>query len=301
MAGDSGMIGMQPVDRIDVKVGSTVTLEPGGYHLMLMGVTVMPAVGETVELTLTFETRSGHRRPGGGPGRLTWRSDRTHPATPRSRPRYSMAPSGSSRCWPPSWSSSSRSASWPAGPARHMAWPRGRGRRERRTECRRHGSGGLGRRDPVPRAPTSSRARARPDRTRRTADVARVAPRRPGPRLLRVHPLRGRVPGHDRHGRGRHRCVRPAGEGHLREHRSGARHRPVACRVRAVHAGRFHGCHRHADPGPLDRRCLGCPLRQGRRRRPRRTTRCPTRRTSSSSTRTGACGRSSRSARKPRR
>lgn len=55
MAGDSGMMGMQPVDRIDVKVGSTVTLEPGGYHLMLMGVTDMPAVGGTVDLTLSFE------------------------------------------------------------------------------------------------------------------------------------------------------------------------------------------------------------------------------------------------------
>jgi periplasmic copper chaperone A len=54
MSGDSGMMGMQPVDRIEVKVGSSVILEPGGYHLMLMGVTDMPAVGETVELTLTF-------------------------------------------------------------------------------------------------------------------------------------------------------------------------------------------------------------------------------------------------------
>ena len=55
MAGDSGMMGMQPVDRIEIPSGSVVTFEPGGYHLMLMAVSGMPAVGGTVELTLTFE------------------------------------------------------------------------------------------------------------------------------------------------------------------------------------------------------------------------------------------------------
>jgi Uncharacterized protein conserved in bacteria len=55
MADPSGMMAMSPVDRIDVEPGGTVKLEPGGYHLMLMGVTQMPAVGQTAELTLTFE------------------------------------------------------------------------------------------------------------------------------------------------------------------------------------------------------------------------------------------------------
>ena len=55
MAGGSGMTGMQPVDKIDVAAGATVKLEPGGYHLMLMGVKDMPAAGSTVELTLTFQ------------------------------------------------------------------------------------------------------------------------------------------------------------------------------------------------------------------------------------------------------
>jgi copper(I)-binding protein len=55
VAGDSGMMAMQPVDEIEVAPGAPVTLEPGGYHLMLMGVTDMPAVGQTVEITLTFE------------------------------------------------------------------------------------------------------------------------------------------------------------------------------------------------------------------------------------------------------
>lgn len=55
VAGESGMMGMQPVDEIEVAPGSPVVLEPGGYHLMLMGVTNMPAVGQTVQITLTFE------------------------------------------------------------------------------------------------------------------------------------------------------------------------------------------------------------------------------------------------------
>jgi periplasmic copper chaperone A len=55
MADASGMTGMQAVDEIDVAPGATVALEPGGYHLMLMGVTDLPAVGSTVQLTLTFE------------------------------------------------------------------------------------------------------------------------------------------------------------------------------------------------------------------------------------------------------
>lgn len=53
--GASGMTGMEPVDRIEVPAGGTTALEPGGYHLMLLGVTNLPAVGETVELTLVFQ------------------------------------------------------------------------------------------------------------------------------------------------------------------------------------------------------------------------------------------------------
>jgi copper(I)-binding protein len=54
--GMSGMTAMHPVDRIEVAEGATVKLEPGGYHLMLMGPdTETIVVGATVEITLTFE------------------------------------------------------------------------------------------------------------------------------------------------------------------------------------------------------------------------------------------------------
>jgi copper(I)-binding protein len=50
-----GMMAMHPVAGIPVGSGETVRLEPGGYHLMLMGVTDDLVVGEKVELTLTFQ------------------------------------------------------------------------------------------------------------------------------------------------------------------------------------------------------------------------------------------------------
>jgi copper(I)-binding protein len=50
----SGMAGMHPIDRLEIPAGGTVTLEPGGYHLMLMDTQAM-TVGGTVELRLEFE------------------------------------------------------------------------------------------------------------------------------------------------------------------------------------------------------------------------------------------------------
>lgn len=51
----SGMAGMHPVDRLAVAAGATVKLEPGGYHLMLTGLTKPLAAGDTLVLDLTFE------------------------------------------------------------------------------------------------------------------------------------------------------------------------------------------------------------------------------------------------------
>lgn len=51
----SGMTGMQPVDGIKIPAGGTVSLEPGGYHVMLMELTGNLAAGQTVRLTLTFK------------------------------------------------------------------------------------------------------------------------------------------------------------------------------------------------------------------------------------------------------
>jgi copper(I)-binding protein len=55
MAMGSGMTGMQPVARIAVPAGKTVKLEPGGFHIMLIGLTGELKAGSTIELTLKFE------------------------------------------------------------------------------------------------------------------------------------------------------------------------------------------------------------------------------------------------------
>jgi copper(I)-binding protein len=50
----SGMTGMAMVDRLDIPAGATVKFEPGGYHVMMTGVTGATA-GTSIELDLMFE------------------------------------------------------------------------------------------------------------------------------------------------------------------------------------------------------------------------------------------------------
>jgi len=50
-----GMVGMQPVARLEIPAGATVELKPGSYHVMLIGLTGELAVGSTIEITLRFE------------------------------------------------------------------------------------------------------------------------------------------------------------------------------------------------------------------------------------------------------
>jgi copper(I)-binding protein len=50
-----GMTGMHPIDRLDIPAGVIVRLEPGGYHLMIMGLKADLAVGGTLQLELVFE------------------------------------------------------------------------------------------------------------------------------------------------------------------------------------------------------------------------------------------------------
>ena len=55
VAGDSGMMGMQPVARIAIPKGGTTELKPGGYHVMVEKLTQTVAPGSTIDVTLTFE------------------------------------------------------------------------------------------------------------------------------------------------------------------------------------------------------------------------------------------------------
>jgi copper(I)-binding protein len=49
------MVGMYPVSSIPIPANGSQTLQPGGYHLMLMDPVNAPAVGDKVELDLTFQ------------------------------------------------------------------------------------------------------------------------------------------------------------------------------------------------------------------------------------------------------
>ena len=50
-----GAMTMQPVDSIELPAGEEVSLEPGGYHIMLLDLVAPLEVGDTFEITLTFE------------------------------------------------------------------------------------------------------------------------------------------------------------------------------------------------------------------------------------------------------
>lgn len=50
-----GVARMTHLDAIDIPAGETVVLEPGGMHVMLMGLTGTLAEGEAVPATLVFE------------------------------------------------------------------------------------------------------------------------------------------------------------------------------------------------------------------------------------------------------
>jgi hypothetical protein len=46
---------MRPVAAVPIGAGETVSFEPGGYHVMLMGLTAPLMPGQTFEVTLVFE------------------------------------------------------------------------------------------------------------------------------------------------------------------------------------------------------------------------------------------------------
>ena len=57
----SGMVmKMRPIAGIDIPAGQAVTLQPGGMHIMLVGLAKPLKTGQTFPLTLTFE-KAGSR------------------------------------------------------------------------------------------------------------------------------------------------------------------------------------------------------------------------------------------------
>ena len=62
---EEGMMKMRRVDKIDLPAGETVKLEPGGLHIMLIGLERQLSPGEDVDITLVFEdgSRSSTKAP----------------------------------------------------------------------------------------------------------------------------------------------------------------------------------------------------------------------------------------------
>ena len=61
MVRDGEVMRMRPVEAVEIRAGQTVTLRPGGLHLMLIGLSQPLRQGETVPVTLRFE-RAGEVR-----------------------------------------------------------------------------------------------------------------------------------------------------------------------------------------------------------------------------------------------
>ena len=59
---DNGVMRMRAIDALDLPAGRTVKLEPGGYHVMLMGLKQTLNAGDTVPLTLIFESADRTRQ-----------------------------------------------------------------------------------------------------------------------------------------------------------------------------------------------------------------------------------------------
>jgi len=58
---EGGVMQMRAVDKLALPPGKPVELKPGGYHVMLMGLTQPIHAGDTVPITLTFEDKAGKR------------------------------------------------------------------------------------------------------------------------------------------------------------------------------------------------------------------------------------------------
>lgn len=52
---------MRQVPAIELPAGKVVELKPGSYHVMLMNLQKPVSVGDTVSLTLSFESKDGKR------------------------------------------------------------------------------------------------------------------------------------------------------------------------------------------------------------------------------------------------
>jgi len=61
MSMSGGVMRMRPIAKLDIGANETVTLAPGGYHVMLEGLKKPLSKGESVPFSLVFEKKGGER------------------------------------------------------------------------------------------------------------------------------------------------------------------------------------------------------------------------------------------------
>ena len=61
MAMDGGVMRMRAIQQLALPAGKTVSLKPGGYHVMLMDLKGPLKEGEAVPITLTFAGKDGRK------------------------------------------------------------------------------------------------------------------------------------------------------------------------------------------------------------------------------------------------
>lgn len=59
---DNNIMRMRAIDQLALPAGKAVTLKPGGYHLMLMGLKNQVKVGDVISLTLVVENKDKKRQ-----------------------------------------------------------------------------------------------------------------------------------------------------------------------------------------------------------------------------------------------
>lgn len=62
MAMEGNIMRMRAVQGLDLPAGKPITLKPGGYHIMLMGLRQQIQPGQPVPATLVIEERDGKRQ-----------------------------------------------------------------------------------------------------------------------------------------------------------------------------------------------------------------------------------------------
>ncbi|MDB5808876.1 MAG: hypothetical protein JWN94_998 [Betaproteobacteria bacterium] len=62
MSLENNVMKMRPLPRLELPAGSAVELKPGGYHLMMMGITRPLVKGDKVDLKLIVEDKTGRRQ-----------------------------------------------------------------------------------------------------------------------------------------------------------------------------------------------------------------------------------------------